>query len=84
MAMKHLDARTAMKETLSAVTQRGQVTVLQKCAGCWTSASAIRAVTEYKEFPDRSHFTIEAPGWEEVADYAIDWAAAPAASKSSV
>jgi pimeloyl-ACP methyl ester carboxylesterase len=33
------------------------------------------AVTEYKEFPGRSHFTIGQDGWEEVADYALDWAA---------
>jgi alpha-beta hydrolase superfamily lysophospholipase len=33
-----------------------------------------QAVTEYKEFPDRSHFTVGQPGWEEVADYALDWA----------
>ena len=32
------------------------------------------ALTEYKEFPDRSHFTIGQEGWEEVADYALDWA----------
>jgi len=33
-----------------------------------------QAVTEYKEFPDRSHFTVGQAGWEEVADYALDWA----------
>jgi alpha-beta hydrolase superfamily lysophospholipase len=33
------------------------------------------AVTEYKEFPGRSHYTIGQQGWEEVADYALDWAA---------
>lgn len=43
------------------------------------------ALTEYKEFPGRSHFTIGEPGWEEVADYALTWAVnnartAPAAS----
>jgi pimeloyl-ACP methyl ester carboxylesterase len=32
------------------------------------------AVTEFKEFPGRSHFTIGQDGWEEVADYALDWA----------
>lgn len=32
------------------------------------------AVTDYKEFPGRSHFTAGEPGWEEVADYALDWA----------
>jgi alpha-beta hydrolase superfamily lysophospholipase len=42
------------------------------------------AVTEYKEFPGRSHYIIGQSGWEEVADYALDWArehaAAPAAA----
>ena len=33
-----------------------------------------RAVTDYKEFPGRSHFIIGQKGWEEVADYAVDWA----------
>jgi pimeloyl-ACP methyl ester carboxylesterase len=33
-----------------------------------------KAITEYKEFPGRSHFTIGQDGWEEVADYALDWA----------
>ena len=32
------------------------------------------AVTDYKEFPDRSHFTVGEQGWEEVADYALEWA----------
>jgi alpha-beta hydrolase superfamily lysophospholipase len=32
-----------------------------------------QAVTDYKEFPGRSHFTVGQPGWEEVADYALDW-----------
>jgi pimeloyl-ACP methyl ester carboxylesterase len=32
------------------------------------------AVTEFKAFPGRSHFTIGQAGWEDVADYALDWA----------
>jgi hypothetical protein len=32
------------------------------------------AVTEFKEFPGRSHYTLGQEGWEEVADYALDWA----------
>jgi pimeloyl-ACP methyl ester carboxylesterase len=32
------------------------------------------AITDYKEFPGRSHFTLGEDGWEEVADYALDWA----------
>ena len=34
------------------------------------------ALTEFKEFPGRSHYTVGQEGWEEVADYAIDWAQA--------
>ncbi|TFV99874.1 alpha/beta hydrolase [Leifsonia flava] len=36
------------------------------------------AVTDYHEFPGRDHWTCAAPGWEEVADYALDWALAHA------
>ena len=32
------------------------------------------AVTAYKEFPERTHFTLGQAGWEEVADYALEWA----------
>lgn len=32
------------------------------------------SVTEYKLYPTRSHFTCLEPGWEEVADFALDWA----------
>jgi alpha-beta hydrolase superfamily lysophospholipase len=32
------------------------------------------AVTELLEFPDRTHWLIAAPGWEEVADKVLDWA----------
>ena len=37
------------------------------------------AITEYKEFPGRSHYTLGQEGWEEVADYALDWAVSHAA-----
>jgi len=37
-----------------------------------------KAITAYREFPGRPHFP-GAPGWEEVADFALDWAAAPRA-----
>lgn len=36
------------------------------------------ALTEYHEFEGRDHWTCGAPGWEEVADYALDWAVAHA------
>jgi hypothetical protein len=29
---------------------------------------------EYKEYAGRPHFTAGAPGWEAVADDALDWA----------
>ena len=32
------------------------------------------ALTDFYEFPERSHFTGVEPGWEQVADYALDWA----------
>ena len=34
------------------------------------------AITEYVEFPGRSHWICAEPGWEEVADHALDWALA--------
>lgn len=37
------------------------------------------AVTAHKVFPGRDHFTCGEPGWEAVADFALDWALAPAA-----
>lgn len=30
--------------------------------------------TDFKQFPDRSHFLAGEKGWEEVAQYSIDWA----------
>ena len=32
------------------------------------------AQTELMEYPDRSHYIVGEPGWEEVADRALDWA----------
>jgi pimeloyl-ACP methyl ester carboxylesterase len=32
------------------------------------------SATELKEYPQRSHYTFAQDGWEEVADYALDWA----------
>jgi pimeloyl-ACP methyl ester carboxylesterase len=37
-----------------------------------------KAVTDYKEFPGRSHYTVGQDGWEEVADFALEWATANA------
>jgi hypothetical protein len=38
------------------------------------------ALTDFHEFPERDHWTCGAPGWEAVADYALNWAVAHAAS----
>ena len=38
-------------------------------------------VTGYREFPGRPHFP-GAPGWEEVADFALDWAVDPARAEA--
>ena len=34
----------------------------------------VKSVTDYKKFPGRSHYTVGEDGWEEVADYALEWA----------
>ncbi|MDP9206305.1 MAG: alpha/beta hydrolase [Gemmatimonadota bacterium] len=36
------------------------------------------AATDYREFPNRTHHTVGQKGWEEVADFAIQWANANA------
>lgn len=41
------------------------------------------AVTDYKEFPGRSHTTALQQGWEEVADYALAWASSHARTKEA-
>ena len=32
-----------------------------------------RAETTFKAFPNRSHLCIVEPGWQEIADYVVDW-----------
>lgn len=39
------------------------------------------ALTDYHEFAGRDHWTCAAPGWEEVADYALEWAAEHASTR---
>ncbi len=36
------------------------------------------AIAAHKLFPGRDHYTCGEPGWEAVADFALDWALAPA------
>jgi pimeloyl-ACP methyl ester carboxylesterase len=38
------------------------------------------STTEFKLYPERSHWTCLEPGWEEVADFALDWATRHAAA----
>lgn len=33
-----------------------------------------KAITDYKEFPNRSHLIVAQEGWQEVAEYALAWA----------
>ena len=33
-----------------------------------------KAITDYKEFPGRSHFIVAQAGWQEIAAYALSWA----------
>ncbi|MFD4991434.1 alpha/beta hydrolase [Cellulosimicrobium cellulans] len=42
------------------------------------------AVTEYVELEGRDHWTCAAPGWEAVADRALDWALAQSAVRSEI
>ncbi len=44
---------------------------------------ASTAVTEYKEFSGRSHYIIAEKGWQEVADYAVNWAETKAGRTSA-
>ena len=37
------------------------------------------AITAFRSFPGRPHFIIGQEGWEEVADFALDWAMSPVA-----
>ena len=49
-----------------------------KGAGTERRLTCHMLVTEYKAFPGRSHSTLGQAGWEEVADYALQWATAHA------
>ncbi|MBN9415002.1 MAG: alpha/beta fold hydrolase [Candidatus Eremiobacteraeota bacterium] len=43
-----------------------------------------QAVTDFKEFPLRSHLIVSENGWQEVADYALSWAERQLAEESEV
>jgi pimeloyl-ACP methyl ester carboxylesterase len=40
------------------------------------------AVTEYKEYADRCHYTVGQEGWEAVADHALEWSVTQAAKRA--
>jgi pimeloyl-ACP methyl ester carboxylesterase len=43
------------------------------------------SITDFKEFPGRAHYSVIAgKGWEEVADYALDWAVRASSHSASV
>jgi pimeloyl-ACP methyl ester carboxylesterase len=42
------------------------------------------ATVDYREFPNRTHHTVGQAGWEEVADFAMDWATDQLRSKMTV
>lgn len=39
----------------------------------YTKYDHSKAITDYKEFPNRSHWIIGQEGWKEVAEYALAW-----------
>ncbi|HEY0216845.1 MAG TPA: alpha/beta hydrolase [Cellulomonas sp.] len=47
------------------------------------AASGSPAVVDYREFPGRTHRIVSQDGWQEVADYALDWAVAHARPASA-
>jgi pimeloyl-ACP methyl ester carboxylesterase len=42
------------------------------------------AITDYREFPNRTHHTVGQKGWEEVADFALQWSNAHARGQVSL
>lgn len=46
----------------------------------WNLKHYKSGVVAFHEFPERDHFTCGAPGWREVADFALEWAQSPRAA----
>jgi len=36
-------------------------------------ANKYKDVSSYKEFPNHAHWVIGEPGWQEIAEYTLDW-----------
>jgi hypothetical protein len=51
--------------------ERGSVGLQKRDYNFYGNATA---VTTFKEFPNRSHYSIGEPGWQEVADFVLTWA----------
>jgi len=45
---------------------------------------ASSAVTEYQQFPNRSHYIIAEPGWEEVAQFSLEWTLSKVVRSSNI
>jgi len=50
--------------------------------GLWMDHPKSKAVTDYKEYPERAHYTLGQAGWEQVADDLLFWAASQARDES--
>ncbi len=48
---------------------------------CYAKQKTSPAITALKFYPDRSHFLASMAGWEEVADFVLDWLDAPRAGE---
>ena len=49
--------------------------------GVYAKQKTSPAITALKYYPDRSHFLCSMPGWEQVADFVLDWLDNPRAGE---
>lgn len=40
----------------------------------WKCYRSSPSITDFQEFADRDHYVLDSPGWDEIADYALEWA----------
>jgi len=65
------------KEMTLALQVSAQLEQSYSHAKSMTLYGVAKDAAKYKEFAGRSHFILGQPGWEEVADFALDWALTP-------